>query len=67
MLTFTLQNGLLSSIPYIAQWVTSILASILADRLISKRIMTVTAVRKSYAIIGEINQITFITMRGTDK
>lgn len=51
---FNLQNGLLSSVPYIAQWVTSILASILADRLISRQIMTVTAVRKSYAIIGEI-------------
>ncbi|XP_026823302.1 sialin-like isoform X1 [Rhopalosiphum maidis] len=48
------ENGLLSSIPYIAQWVTSILASILADRLISKRIMTITAVRKSYAIIGTV-------------
>ncbi|XP_001947560.2 putative inorganic phosphate cotransporter [Acyrthosiphon pisum] len=48
------ENGLLSSVPFIAQWVTSILASILADWLISKRIMTVTAVRKIFAIIGNV-------------
>ncbi|XP_022170952.1 sialin-like [Myzus persicae] len=48
------ENGLSSSFPYIAQWVTSILASILADWLISKRIMSVTSVRKSFSIIGNV-------------
>ncbi|XP_060861729.1 putative inorganic phosphate cotransporter isoform X1 [Metopolophium dirhodum] len=48
------ENGLLSSFPYIAQWVTSILVSILADWLITKRIMSVTAVRKSFAVIGNV-------------
>ncbi|XP_060862600.1 sialin-like [Metopolophium dirhodum] len=48
------ENGLLSSIPFFAQWVTSVAASILADRLISKGSMKVTQVRKMYAFIGNL-------------
>jgi len=48
------ENGLLSSVPYLAQWITSISSSVLADRLISRRTMSVTAVRKIYAIIGTV-------------
>jgi len=47
------QNGLLSSVPYLAQWIMSIICSVWADRLINTRTMSVTAVRKVYAIIGE--------------
>lgn len=48
------ENGLLSSIPFFGQWVISVVASILADRLISKGSMKVTQVRKLYAIIGNL-------------
>lgn len=48
------ENGLLSSVPYLAQWIMSIISSVWADRLINTRTMSVTAVRKIYAIIGTI-------------
>ncbi|VVC45758.1 Sugar transporter, conserved site,Major facilitator superfamily domain,Major facilitator [Cinara cedri] len=48
------ENGLLSSLPYVAQWITSILSSILADRFINRRVLSVTAVRKIYAVIGNV-------------
>lgn len=47
------QNGLLSSIPFIAQWVTSIMSSVLADWTIQRQYMSVTMVRKVYAAIGK--------------
>jgi len=50
---FIPQNGLLSSIPFLARWITSIVASILADQLIKKRTMSVTTTRKIYVIIGK--------------
>lgn len=46
------QNGFLSSAPYLAQWVMSIVSSVLADFLIKKGSLSVTSVRKLYTIIG---------------
>ncbi|XP_050432550.1 sialin-like isoform X2 [Adelges cooleyi] len=48
------QNGFLTSIPYIAQWITSIVSSVMADWTIKKQHMSVTAVRKLFAIIGTV-------------
>lgn len=48
------ENGFLSSIPFFGQWITSIAASVLADRLISNGTMGVTKIRKIYAIIGNL-------------
>lgn len=50
---FIPQNGLLSSIPFLARWITSFVASILADQLVKKRTMSVTNTRKIYVIIGK--------------
>ncbi|VVC25038.1 Major facilitator superfamily,Major facilitator superfamily domain [Cinara cedri] len=46
------ENGVLSSILYLVQWTMMVLSGILADLLVSKRVMGITAVRKTYAIIG---------------
>ncbi|XP_050432265.1 sialin-like isoform X2 [Adelges cooleyi] len=48
------QNALLSSIPFMAQWITSISSSILCDWLLKKNYMSVTAVRKTFAAVGNI-------------
>lgn len=42
----------MTSAPYLAQWVMSIVSSVLADYLIEKQILTVTKVRKIYTVIG---------------
>ncbi|XP_050540926.1 sialin-like isoform X2 [Daktulosphaira vitifoliae] len=64
------QNALLSSIPFIAQWITSILSSILADWTIQKQYMSVTNVRKVYAAIGTVGPglgVMFASFVGCDK
>ena len=47
-----IQNGLLSALPYIAQWVVSFTVSIIADGLIKKKILSVTATRKIFTTMG---------------
>lgn len=46
------QNGLLSAVPYLAMWVLSIVFSLTADALRSRKILTTTQTRKVFNTIG---------------
>ncbi|XP_050432551.1 putative inorganic phosphate cotransporter [Adelges cooleyi] len=48
------QNGIYSSAPYIAQWITSISSSVLADWTLEKKYLDITTVRKVFAAIGNV-------------
>jgi len=49
-----LQNGILSSLPYIAMWIFSIVASCVADWLIYSGRLSLTRTRKVFNCIGNI-------------
>lgn len=53
-------NGLYSSLPYLVMWLSSILTSWLADRMITKGIMSRTNVRKLGTTIASIGPGAFI-------
>jgi MFS transporter, ACS family, solute carrier family 17 (sodium-dependent inorganic phosphate cotransporter), member 5 len=57
-LTF-LQNGILSSLPYIAMWIFSIAASCVADWLIYSNRLSLTRTRKIFNCIGNILNILY--------
>ncbi|KAF5908653.1 sialin-like isoform X1 [Clarias magur] len=44
------QNGFLSALPYLGSWLFSVLSGVLADHLLEKRILSVTAIRKIFTI-----------------
>uniref|UniRef100_A0A8D8VYQ6 Inorganic phosphate cotransporter n=1 Tax=Cacopsylla melanoneura TaxID=428564 RepID=A0A8D8VYQ6_9HEMI len=45
-------NGLLSAMPFIFQWLFAILAGWLSDRLVKKKTYSVTVIRKIFTLIG---------------
>ncbi|CAB3383463.1 Hypothetical predicted protein [Cloeon dipterum] len=47
------QNGMLSSLPYIAMWLCSMLASFVADWLIYSKILSIGATRKIFNSFGQ--------------
>ncbi|VVC45759.1 Sugar transporter, conserved site,Major facilitator superfamily domain,Major facilitator [Cinara cedri] len=47
-------NGYLTSTPYLAQWIMSMTSSVFADYMIKKKLLSVTYIRKIYAIIGTV-------------
>lgn len=56
------QNGLLSSLPYITMSVMSIFAGYVSDVLVSKKIMSVTMVRKCFTSISLLCQMVFVLL-----
>jgi len=48
-----LQNGLLSSLPYIGNGLGHILSGLLADFLLAKRVLSTAAVRKLFSALGK--------------
>lgn len=46
------QNSFLSALPYLAGWLFSVGSGVLADNLLEKEILSVTAVRKIFTFIG---------------
>lgn len=52
---FKLQNGLWSSMPYLATWISSLVTSAIADWILTKEYMSCTAVRKTFATIGKVD------------
>lgn len=47
-----LQNSWLSALPYLGQWITSVISGIVADVLYQKTKLTVTTVRKIMTTLG---------------
>lgn len=48
------ENGILSAIPYITMWITSLVCGVLADWILKHGFLTVTTVRKVLATIGAV-------------
>lgn len=47
------QNGLLSAMPYLVMWITSIVLGYVADKLLEKKIVGITNLRKILGTIGK--------------
>ncbi|XP_061679490.1 sialin isoform X3 [Syngnathoides biaculeatus] len=61
MLHFDLKaNGFLSALPYLAAWLTATLTGFVADRLIERRALSVTAVRKLFTLTGMLFPAVFL-------
>ena len=50
-----MQNGLLSALPYLSQWIVSFVISIIADSLRKKEILSMTVTRKLFTTMGIFN------------
>lgn len=48
------ENGLYSSIPYLAMWVSSILMGIVSDWMFVRKMITITNTRKLWTTVGEL-------------
>lgn len=53
MLLCTLQNALLSAVPYLGMWIFSILVSIVGDKLLQANLLTIESFRKIANSIGK--------------
>ncbi|XP_003428054.1 putative inorganic phosphate cotransporter [Nasonia vitripennis] len=53
-------NGYLSSLPYLCMWLNSIFSSWISDRILEKKWLTLTGVRKLLAMISTIGPAAFI-------
>ncbi|XP_077446532.1 sialin [Stigmatopora argus] len=61
MLHFDLKsNGFLSALPYLAAWLCSTSAGFLADHLIERKVLGVTAVRKVFTLTGMLLPAAFL-------
>lgn len=56
------KNGTLSSLPYITMSLMSVLAGYISDILVTKKVMPVTYVRKTFTSIGLLLQMVFILL-----
>merc|ERR1712071_581554 len=45
-------NGLLSALPFLVQWILSVVFSIIADKLLIRKMFNVTKIRKIFNTIG---------------
>ncbi|XP_036422476.1 sialin [Colossoma macropomum] len=46
------QNSFLSALPYLGGWLSSVLSGVIADNLLERKLLSVTAVRKIFTIAG---------------
>uniref|UniRef100_A0A5F9DIM5 Solute carrier family 17 member 1 n=1 Tax=Oryctolagus cuniculus TaxID=9986 RepID=A0A5F9DIM5_RABIT len=53
------QNGLLSSLPYLFAWICGVIAGHTADFLMSRNMLSLTAIRKLFTAIGLLLPIVF--------
>lgn len=59
----SLQNGFLSSLPYLGAWLFSTLSGVVADSLVERRVFSVTAVRKIFTVVGKKRLSLRLTLR----
>ena len=50
---FSMQNAFLSALPYLGGWAFSVISGVVADSLLEKELLSVTAVRKIFTITGK--------------
>ncbi|XP_066530376.1 sialin [Hoplias malabaricus] len=46
------QNSFLSALPYMGAWLSSVLSGVIADSLLERELLGVTAVRKIFTVVG---------------
>ncbi|XP_074790250.1 sialin-like isoform X2 [Natator depressus] len=46
------ENGLLAALPYIGNWLCTIVSGVLADFLLSKQVFSIATVRKLFSVLG---------------
>lgn len=58
------QNSFLSALPYLGAWLFSVLSGVVADSLLERELLSVTAVRKIFTIIGLLLPAGFLAAVG---
>ncbi|KAL0962446.1 hypothetical protein UPYG_G00340110 [Umbra pygmaea] len=58
------QNAFLSALPYLGAWAFSVISGVIADRLLEKKLLSVTAVRKLFTITGLLLPAAFLVAVG---
>lgn len=53
-------NGFLSALPYLGAWLFSMLSGVAADRLIERKVFSITVVRKLFTLIGLLSAAAFL-------
>ncbi|KAG9279862.1 sialin isoform X1 [Astyanax mexicanus] len=48
------QNSFLSALPYLGGWLFSVLSGVIADNLLERELMGVTAIRKIFTVVGMV-------------
>ena len=48
------QNGTLSALPYLVCWLVTIVSSMIGDRLVEKRVLSKTNVRKLFSTLSAV-------------
>lgn len=50
-----IQNGILSSLPYLGKYVMAILAGSIADNIVKANVLSKTTIRKIFTALGNVN------------
>ncbi|XP_028820455.1 sialin-like [Denticeps clupeoides] len=58
------QNSFLSALPYLGAWLFSVLSGVVADHLLEREMMSVTAVRKIFTLVGLVLPAAFLVAVG---
>ncbi|XP_036411328.1 sialin isoform X1 [Megalops cyprinoides] len=58
------QNGFLSALPYLGGWLFSVLSGVVADHLLERELLSVTAVRKIFTLTGLLLPAAFLVAVG---
>ncbi|CAF4763291.1 unnamed protein product, partial [Rotaria sp. Silwood2] len=53
-------NGILSALLYVCQWLNIIISGIIADKIIHKKILTITQTRKLFSTLGNFLPAIFV-------
>ncbi|XP_068431199.1 sialin-like isoform X2 [Clinocottus analis] len=54
-------NGFLSALPYLGAWLFSMVSGVVADRLIERKVFSITVVRKLFTLVGLLSAAAFLT------
>ncbi|KAL4629422.1 sialin-like [Arapaima gigas] len=58
------QNGFLSALPYLGAWLFSVVSGVVADSILERGLMSVTAVRKIFTLTGLLLPAAFLAAVG---
>ncbi|KAJ8384965.1 hypothetical protein AAFF_G00196310 [Aldrovandia affinis] len=58
------QNGFMSALPYLGAWLFSVMSGVMADNLLEREILSITAVRKIFTLTGLLLPAAFLVAVG---